>query len=350
MNNRVYQPLKAIISIAVMYFLLAKLSVQISSVTDVTQLLSLNSGFAFAMMLTMASSRALAGIALGALSLNLFSVSGNSELSLQIFIPVFIVVIQAYIGLNIYRKWVSIDNDLSHDSDLLRFLKVVPLIAIVNTFFTAFIAHWLAPSPQDIIFSVWVKVWVGHAAGLMLIIPAVISIMERNNPLWKARKNIIVINFIASLSITFVVCSNIREFENDRLKDSFNILTNQTTTLLQVSLKEEELLQASVTQLIISNGEITREAFANYVGGLSENNKYIQVVEWLPRIKFEQRAEYEKEQAEYFGEGFSITELKSKGSIIPAAKRDAYYPITYIAPEWDNALAKGFDPSATPAG
>jgi hypothetical protein len=53
-GDGVHQALKAIISVALVYFLLAELSDYISSVTDFTQLLSLNSGFALAVMLAMA--------------------------------------------------------------------------------------------------------------------------------------------------------------------------------------------------------------------------------------------------------------------------------------------------------
>lgn len=353
-GDRVYQALKSIISVALAYFLLAELSVQISSVTDFTQSLSLNSGFALAVMLAMPHSRAMTGIVLGALFLSFYHAAEldivNSDVLSQSLISVLTVLIQAYIGLKVYRNWVSDDNSLSHDDDLLRFLKVLPLIAVINTLLSMFTLRWLTSSTQEIFLSTWIDLWIGHLLGLILVIPVVFSFLEHKNALWQSRKHIIVPSFIATLIITSLVCSSINAYENSRLEDRFKIITNQTTTLFQISLKEKELLQASVAQFIISSEEVTRAEFKKFVNGLSLQNKYIQVVEWLPKIKDEQRSDYEKSQREYYGEDFSITEIKAKGEIIPATKREVYYPITFLEPEWDNNLAVGFDPSGSSVG
>jgi diguanylate cyclase (GGDEF)-like protein len=353
-EDRVFQALKSIISVALVYFLLSELSFHISSVTDFTQSLSLNGGFALAVMLAMAHSRALTGIVLGALSLSFYHLAEieivNSDVLLQAIIPAFTVAIQAYIGLKIYRRWVSVDNSLSHDDDLLRFLKVLPLIAAINTLLSIFTSQWLTSSSPEIFISAWIELWIGHLLGLILVIPVVFSLLEHKNALWQSRKHIIVPSFVVTLTITFLVCSNIKQYENSRLEDRFKIITNQTASLFYISLKEKELLQASVAQFFISSQEVTRAEFKQFVTGLSLQNKYIQVVEWLPKITDEQRSEYEKSQSEYYGEDFSITEVIAKGVIIPATKRDVYYPITFLEPEWDNTLAIGFDPSGSSVG
>jgi diguanylate cyclase (GGDEF)-like protein len=353
-EDRVFQALKSIISVALVYFLLSELSFHISSVTDFTQSLSLNGGFALAVMLAMAHSRALTGIVLGALSLSFYHLAEieivNSDVLLQAIIPAFTVAIQAYIGLKIYRRWVSVDNSLSHDDDLLRFLKVLPLIAAINTLLSIFTSQWLTSSTPEIFISAWIELWIGHLLGLILVIPVVFSLLEHKNALWQSRKHIIVPSFVVTLTITFLVCSNIKQYENSRLEDRFKIITNQTASLFYISLKEKELLQASVAQFFISSQEVTRAEFKQFVTGLPLQNKYIQVVEWLPKITDEQRSEYEKSQSEYYGEDFSITEVIAKGVIIPATKRDVYYPITFLEPEWDNTLAIGFDPSGSSVG
>ncbi len=352
MDKAIYQTLKSILSVALVYFLLAKLSFQISAVTNFSQLLSLHTGFAIAVMLAIAPSRALAGIVLGVFALTIhasFERSGsNSDAILQYLIAIFTVVIQAYIGSKIYRIWVNVDNSLSHDNDLLNFLKAVPVIALVLALVSFLSSQLIVSSQHTIGFLGFLELWVSYTLGLILVIPVVFSIVEQQS-LWKNRRNILVFNFIAALTITFLVCSNIRTFENDRIEDRFKILTNQTATLFQVSLKEKELLQEAVAQLFVSSKQVTREEFKQFVSGISDQNKFIQVVEWLPKIEYEQRAEYEREQRQYYGDDFSITEVNKneKGVLVPAAKRDVYYPITYLEPEQGNYIAQGFDPSAS---
>ena len=348
MEKTIYKTLKAIVAVALVYFLLANLSVEISSVTGFTQLLSLHTGFAIAVLLTVKRLRSLLGILVGAFLFTLQSKYGFdgtlTNLDLQVILPSVAETISAYIGMKLYRHWINVDNALSHDHDLLRFLNVIPVIAIVHMVISLFVERYLDSS---IAFSLidWVQIWLGYVLGLVLVIPVTLSLLEQKITLWKNRRNILVSNFIVSLLITFFVCSNIRGFENSRLEDRFKLLTNQTATLFQGSIKEKELLQAAVAQLFVSSENVTREEFQYFVKGISEQNKFIQVIEWLPKIKLAQRAEYENEQRKYYGDDFSITEVKSKGVLIPATKRDVYYPITFLEPESGNDIAKGFDPS-----
>ncbi|HEC58895.1 MAG TPA: diguanylate cyclase [Methylophaga sp.] len=344
-------PLKSIIGIALVYFLLALLSAQVSSLTGITQLLSLNSGFALAVMLAMPHQKPLLGIALGAFLLTIYRVFvlNNGELSPYFIVPVFLVVIQLYLDFKIYRKWLSGNNNLSHSDDLFLFLKVIPLIALVNASFSVMNAQWLDSVEHGIFTSVWIKIWIGHTAGLILIVPFVLSLVERSDPLWAGRQKILAFIFIMSLAITFILCANIRFYENNRLEERFQILTNQTSTLFQASLKEKEILQASVVQLLVSSEYVTRSEFKQFVEGLSIQTEYIQVIEWLPKINADQRLEYEKDQESDYGKGFVITEAKAGGVLVPATKREVYYPITYLEPDSDNDLAKGFDPSGSAA-
>jgi hypothetical protein len=90
---------------------------------------------------------------------------------------VFTVAIQAYIGLKIYRNWISVDNNLSQDDDLLRFLKVIPLIAAVNTLFSIITDQWLTSATQEVLILIWIEVWIGYLLGLILIIPLVLSFL-----------------------------------------------------------------------------------------------------------------------------------------------------------------------------
>lgn len=351
MEKRLDKSLKSILGLAIVYFCLAELSNQVLLITDYAGLLPLNSGFALAAMLVVPPLRSLTGIALGTLAVSLYPVFNlgwvNAGVSWQSFVPTFSVLLQAYIGFKIFRKWVSSNNNLGDDDHLLRFLKVVPLIAAINASLTVFVAQWIDINVQQSVILQWIVIWIGNTLSFILVLPVVLSLLELHNPLWKSRKRIIVFNFVVSLIVIFIICFSIRTFENIRQEDRFKILTNQTATLFQISLKEKELLQDSTAQMIVSSQEVTRQEFKQFVRGVSKNNAFIQVVEWLPKIEYEQREAYEQKQARYYGHGFTIKEAKGKGIIVSASKRDVYYPITYLEPEEGNDTAKGFDPSVS---
>lgn len=75
----------------------------------------------------------------------------------------------------------------------------------------------------------------------------------------------------------------------------------------------------------------------------------IQVIEWIPRVRAEDRRRYEAEALEDGLFGFSFTEPGPRGEQIVAASRREYYPIYFVEPFLKNEAQLGQDLAATPA-
>lgn len=351
MKQSVITVIKSNLILAVVYFAMGLLSLKISAINDYTAVVFFPAGIALAACLSYRLLQVWPGILIGSFSLNLFMSSQpdwqNPGLYLLPLIIALASLLQAVLGSRIIRQCISDPFTLSFDRDILRFLLSVPLICLVSATVSVNAMQILSIEVMNFK-TTWAGWWVGDALGILVMLPVVMSFIGQPRKLWRGRRWLMSSQMLIFTLVIVILTLNIKQFENNRLEDRFRIRTQEAGTLFQVALKAEELIQESVAQLFVSSDEVTRQEFSEFVHWATEKNKHIQVVEWLPRITHEQRPNYEQQQRVYFGDDFSITEFVEKDRLGPATQREAYFPITYLEPEWDNKQAPGFDPSSTP--
>ncbi len=328
------------------------LSLQISAINTFTAVIFFPAGIALAACLTYRFHQVLPGIFLGAYLLNLFFTQTQNVLSpAGHLLPLVIAVassLQAVVGAVVIRRFVSAEFSLSHEREILRFIAAVPLICLINATISVS-ALSMHRDGVEVFLANWAGWWAGDSLGILIALPLMMSFCGRPRQIWRSRRWLISIQVIVSLLIIVALTYEIRQFENRRLDDRFNIRTQEVGTLFRVALRSEELIQESVAQLFAASDEVTRQEFKEFVSwSNSFEQQHIQVIEWLPKITHAERAAFEQEQQAYFGPGFSITEFNERGVLGPAAAREVYFPITFLEPEWDNTLAQGFDPTSSP--
>ncbi|WP_108649324.1 CHASE domain-containing protein [Dongshaea marina] len=91
----------------------------------------------------------------------------------------------------------------------------------------------------------------------------------------------------------------------------------------------------------VSDGE-----FQSMAREVLRRHKEIQALEWVPRISEVQRPEFVTQRRASFS-NFELTEFNDQGLLVPAAKREIYYPVLYVAPMVGNEVALGFDMGST---
>jgi len=87
---------------------------------------------------------------------------------------------------------------------------------------------------------------------------------------------------------------------------------------------------------------LTKDSFNKFVQSILER-KGVQAVEWVPVVPAQRRAPLERAAAREGLGAFRIKERAPRGSTIAAKRRDAYYPVYYVAPLKGNEQAVGFD-------
>jgi len=88
---------------------------------------------------------------------------------------------------------------------------------------------------------------------------------------------------------------------------------------------------------------VTREEFYLFVATVTAGGSNLQALEWIPYIPGNKRKDYVKAARDDSYQEFQIYEKNSAGENIPAAQRQAYYPVYYVEPYSENESALGFD-------
>ena len=94
---------------------------------------------------------------------------------------------------------------------------------------------------------------------------------------------------------------------------------------------------------------VDREDFETFASTLLVRHAGIQALEWIPRVRNLQRADYEQAAREDGLNTFVFTELNADSEMVPASRRDEYHPVYYASPIDGNERALGFDLSSNPA-
>jgi len=87
----------------------------------------------------------------------------------------------------------------------------------------------------------------------------------------------------------------------------------------------------------------SRESFRTLVAPVLARHRYLQALEWIPRVPRQDRAAYERSGRLDGAKGFQFTERTAGRRMAPAADRPQYFPVFYVEPLAGNEQALGYD-------
>ena len=117
---------------------------------------------------------------------------------------------------------------------------------------------------------------------------------------------------------------------------------------IRESIDDISAVLYSIRGLYAASKEVERAEFHAYVRSLDVVSA-IQALEWIPRVADSDRASFEETARRDGFAGFNFTERHSEGRMVPAGKREVYFPVYYVEPYAGNATALGFDLGSNPA-
>jgi diguanylate cyclase (GGDEF)-like protein len=116
----------------------------------------------------------------------------------------------------------------------------------------------------------------------------------------------------------------------DRLASlSFDTTAQNYAMVLQNGLNEYLGKLAALRALFESSPQTTRGEFAVFARRLLQTESAIQNLSWVPRVRRDERAAYERAAARDGLAGFHITSDGEDGRLVSSPERDEYYPIFY---------------------
>ena len=117
---------------------------------------------------------------------------------------------------------------------------------------------------------------------------------------------------------------------------------------IRESIDDISAVLYSIRGLYAASKDVERAEFRAFVRSL-DVGPAVQALEWIPRVADSDRALLEETARGDGFAGFRFAERHAQGRMVPAGKREVYFPVYYVEPYAGNAAALGFDLGSNPA-
>jgi integral membrane sensor domain MASE1 len=251
---------------------------------------------------------------------------------------------QAVVGALLIRRFVGFPSALDQSTEIVKFsLLGGPVGCLINaTWGSLTLLGAGAMVPGSLPFN-WFTWWVGDTIGVLIFTPLVLIWMGQPRRVWRQRR----LPLALSLGVTFVLAVTVfvytSAWEHARLKLEFERRAFGIAQNAQLNIKRYLDALYSIQGFYASVGEPDRGDFGTYVEQLYRRNDGIQALEWIPRVRDDQRSKFVASARRDGFPNFQINEKTAGGNMAQAARRQEYYPVYYVEPYAGNEQALGFD-------
>jgi len=159
---------------------------------------------------------------------------------------------------------------------------------------------------------------------------------------WKGNRGLILV-LCAGAVISAALYTFARRTELARLEEEFNRRASGRQALIQEGMRGYEECIYSLRSLFVNSDNVSPSEFVSAARDILSRRPDIQAIEWIPVVHDDERATVEEFGRRHLSDTFAFRDHTSDGRLIPAAKRDVYYPILYLYPLKGNETALGYD-------
>lgn len=295
--------------------------------------------------------RALIGIFIGVVAFEFqlfFQTIGDHNIGKALILSVGLGVgacAQALVGAKLIRHALGPLPSLTHDGDILRFqLLGGPVACLVSASIGMVTLLSLGVVTPENIQVGWVTWWVGDVIGVVIFAPLVIIFFDHTDPLWLGRKATVAFPMLLLFIITIAFYSYADFKESERKQLKFQEVVRSTHHDLTREFQRHQEILDSLKNYFDASSHVSKNEFIIVNAATLEKHSGIQALEWIKRVKQEQRGEFERT----LPQGRTIRRFNTAGVSHPAEIREEYYAIQFIVPQKTNMPALGFDITSNP--
>ncbi len=173
-------------------------------------------------------------------------------------------------------------------------------------------------------------------------------LLHSRHPLTKPQRLSLFTLICIGLALSIILFTRLRDFEQSKFSTDFKVAAENRIFALQSSIEDKMNEIVSLEALFNTSEQVDRADFQTFTRLLLQHKTGIQALEWIPHVSFAERQSYEELARKNGISNFQITEREGQGQMVPAGKRDAYFPVYYVEPIESNELALGFDLASNP--
>jgi len=153
---------------------------------------------------------------------------------------------------------------------------------------------------------------------------------------------------LLAIVVTLITLNNVKKENEYDWTQQFEQEGIKNTRILEEQLESIKRELMGVASLFKVTKAVTRSGFKSYTSSLLEKSNFIKSLQWVPRVKKEQRSSLEAMAQDDGFINFKFTALNKNLTIIPAPSKNEYFPIYYMEPLIGNEPYLGFDISTQP--
>lgn len=252
---------------------------------------------------------------------------------------------QALVGAKLIQRVLGPLPSLTRDRDILRFQLLGGPIACLISASIGMTTLWILEVVTTANLQVgWLTWWVGDVIGVVIFAPLVLIFFDHADPLWRGRKTTVALPMLLLFFIAIAFYSYADFKENERKQLVFQKVVRSIHHNLTREFQTHLEIIDSLKSYFDASHHVSVDEFRIVNNTALEKHTGIQALEWIKRVKHQQRSEFERT----LPLGGPIRRLTSSGSSETAETRVEYYAIKHIEPQKKNMPAFGFDITSNP--
>ena len=255
--------------------------------------------------------------------------------------------LQAYIAMQAFVRWV--DPGIDSGRDVLRFLLLVPFLALTGSTLTLCALALLGVLPGDDMPANWLAWWVGDTLGMLIAAPLTWILCGQPRRLWWRRRWLVGLPLLVLTALFVTIFLNVRRWEWNQQMQTVQLKAQQASDLMQAKLSEHERFLFAMSSAINGHGlAMKAKDFQRVAQGYLTRHPEMLSMSWLRPVSADERAAFESWGRENVDPSFAIRVPDENGVMRPVGKRDMHMVATFIEPR-GNRIYLGLDMLAEPS-
>lgn len=255
------------------------------------------------------------------------------EFELSIFlISSLAIFLQAYWAKQLTYKRVKKQKWLDNRATLFKFLlSVGPLAGLISASAALMISVLEAEQfnyPPFYIFAI------SYSSSILVAIfsvPSLLFAYGKQKLKLSRRISLIVAAIFGVVAVGFLFQVLQQQHQNER-HQIFNNTHKKITSAINIELYSINSQLNAVAALIKSSEYVSAPEFRSFSHHVFHENSSVQVIQWVPAVQQEHRAEFEKEASQELNIDFQLMEQTLLGDLVPTQIGNVYLPVKYIYP------------------
>ncbi len=151
---------------------------------------------------------------------------------------------------------------------------------------------------------------------------------------------------ILGITLSFLIFFVVSEREIQSLEYKFKSEARDRIGLIEVNLLETRHILDSLQAFYNASNYVSKQEFQIFTSNQVKQYPYIKALEWIPKIEYDNKDEFEERanKYKYYNvSNFKLVEKAQDNKLVPVKERPMYFPVYYVTPYEGNELAFGYD-------